>query len=223
MPRADPFFHGHTGGGSLPGRICPLRGWRWREQILGLVDQVLLLLLEIAEPVLGATAAIDEMNHGADEITDVTPTMQTLAPLVVPVETIDNIIAGIFNVSGDGRHDLQKLVDLLALGQITAGLGRESFLKLGGFFLCLVDKAPMLGLAAHQAGVAIPQFQVGAVEDIAVKGLGIWGKFRGRRQEHHGRQHIDFHLANVAATGGYLQEIESMRVPKCSGLAQFGD
>ena len=33
-------------------------GWRWREKILGLVDQLLLLLLEIAEPVFGATPAI---------------------------------------------------------------------------------------------------------------------------------------------------------------------
>ena len=31
------------------------------------------------------------------------------------------IIAGIFNITGDGRHDLQELIKFLALGQVAAG------------------------------------------------------------------------------------------------------
>jgi hypothetical protein len=93
-------------------------GWRWRKKILGLVDQLLLLLFEIAEAVLGATPAIDEMDHCTDEITDISPTLEALAAFLVAAKAIHQIIAGIFNVTGDGRHDLQELVELLVLGQV---------------------------------------------------------------------------------------------------------
>jgi hypothetical protein len=54
---AETEAHGNQRVGSQ-GRCHCRWGWRWREKILGLVDQLLLLLLEIAEPVFGATPAI---------------------------------------------------------------------------------------------------------------------------------------------------------------------
>jgi len=91
-------------------------GWRWREKILGLVDQLLLLLLEIAEPVLGATPAIDEMNHRTNESTDSPATLEAVATFLVTAEAIYQIIAGIFNITSDGCHDLQELIEFPALG-----------------------------------------------------------------------------------------------------------
>jgi len=95
--------------------------WRWREKILGLVDQLLLLLLEIAKAVLGAAPAIDEMNHCAHQIAEIAAALKGMATFLVAAEAIHQIITGIFDVTGDGRNDLQELVDFLALGQVTAG------------------------------------------------------------------------------------------------------
>jgi len=133
------------------------------------------------------------------------------------------IIAGIFNVTSDGCHDLQELIELLALRQIAAGQGRDPFLEECSFILGLVGQTPMLGAAAHQAGVAIPQFQVGAIEDIALKRFGIWREIRGWGQEDHARQHIDFHLANAAAISADVAEAGSMRVVNSSDITPHGD
>ncbi|MFN9956401.1 MAG: hypothetical protein ACK55I_25160, partial [bacterium] len=102
------------------------------------------------------------MNHGTHPITEMAAALKCMAAFLVTAEAIHQIIAGIFNVTGDGRHDLQELIELLALGQIATGEGRDPFLEESCFILGLVGQAPMLGAAAHQAGVAIPQFQVGA-------------------------------------------------------------
>jgi prevent-host-death family protein len=58
--------------------------------------------------------------------------------------------------------------ELLAFGQVTAGQGRDPLLEESGFILGLVGQTPMLSAAAHQAGVAISQFQVGAIEHLAI-------------------------------------------------------
>jgi hypothetical protein len=58
------------------------------------------------------------MNHCTDEITDSPATLEAMAAFLVTAEAIHQIIAGIFNVTGDGRHDLQELVELLVLGQV---------------------------------------------------------------------------------------------------------
>lgn len=68
----------------------------------------------------------------------------------------------------------------------------------------------MLGAAAHQAGVAIPQFQDGAIEDVALKRFGIW-------------REIDFHLANAAAISADVAEAGSMRGVNSSGITPYGD
>jgi hypothetical protein len=124
--------------------------WQWRraQQIFRFVDQLLLLLLLF-------------------EITEIAAALKRMAPFLVPAEAIHQIIARIFDVTGDGGHDLQKSVELLALGQVTAGQCRDPFLEEGSFILGLVGQAPMLGAAAHQAGVAIPQLQIGALEHPA--------------------------------------------------------
>ena len=58
----------------------------------------------------------------------------------------------------------------------------------------------MLGAAAHQAGVASPQLQIGAVEHI----------FRSSGSVSGGKS-IDFHLPNAAARSGDSQEAGLMR------------
>ena len=141
------------------GSVAVATWWGWREQILGLVDQLLLLLLEITKAVLRAAPAIDEMNHRAHQIAEITTSLKGMATFLIAAEAIHQIIAGIFNIACDGRHDLQELIELLALGQIAAGEGRDPFLEQGSFILGLVGQAPMLSAAAHQAGVAIPQLQ----------------------------------------------------------------
>jgi hypothetical protein len=87
-------------------RVCPdcgsaavaiaAGGWRLREKILKLVDQLLLLLLAIAKAVLGAAPAIAEMNHRTNEITDSPATLEAMAALLVAAEAIHQIIAGIY-------------------------------------------------------------------------------------------------------------------------------
>ncbi|QPN56532.1 hypothetical protein I1E95_15985 [Synechococcus sp. CBW1107] len=198
-------------------------GWRRRQQILGLIDQLLLLLLEIAEAVLGAAPAIDEMNHGPHQITEIAAALKGMAAFLVPAEAIHQIIAGIFNVSRDGRHDLQELIEFLALGQVTAGQGRDPFLEESGFILGLVGQAPVLGAAAHQAGVAISQLQIGAIEHLAFKRFRIWWEIRGWGQEDHARQHIGVHLPNAAARCGDSQEAGSMRGVNSSGITPRDD
>ncbi|MEA5416884.1 hypothetical protein [Synechococcus sp. BA-132 BA5] len=199
--------------------------WQWRraQQIFRFIDQLLLLLFEIAEAVLGAAPAIDEMNHCPHQIAEIAAALKGVTALLVPAEAIHQIIARIFNVTGDGRHDLQKLVELLALGQVTAGQGRDSFLEEGGFILGLVGQAPMLGAAAHQAGVAIPQLQIGAIEHLAFQWFRIWWEIRGWGQEDHAKQHIGFHLPNAAARSGDSPEAGSMRMVNSSGIAPRGD
>jgi hypothetical protein len=81
----------------------------------------------------------------------------------------------------------------------------------------------MLSPAAHQTGVAIPQFQVGAIEDIALKPFGIWRKIGGWGQEDHAMQHIDFHLANAAEISADGGEAGSMREVNSSGFTPHGD
>jgi hypothetical protein len=81
----------------------------------------------------------------------------------------------------------------------------------------------MLGAAAHQAGVAIAQFQVGAVELLTFKRFGIGRKIGGWGQEDHAMQHIDFHLANAAAISTDVAEAGSMRGVNSSGIAPYGD
>jgi len=205
--RTVPRRRGFWGGGAL---AVAAGGWRWREKTLGLVDQLLLLLLEIAEPVLGATPAIDEMNHRTNEITDSPATLEAMAALLIAAKTIHQIIAGIFKITGDGCHDLQELIELLVVWWITAGQSRNPFLEKGSFILSLVGQAPMLGAAAHQAGVAIPQFQDGAIEDVALKRFGIW-------------REIDFHLANAAAISADVAQAGSMRGVNSSGITPHGD
>jgi hypothetical protein len=85
------------------------------------------------------------------EIAEIAAALKGMAPFLVAAKAIHQIIAGIFNVTGDGRHDLQKFVEFLALGQVTAGQGRDPFFEEGSFILGLVGQAPMLGPAAHQA------------------------------------------------------------------------
>lgn len=80
--------------------------------------------------------------------------------------------------------------ELLAFGQVTAGQGRDPFLEEGGFILGLIGQAPMLGPAAHQAGVAISQLQIGAIEHLTFQRFRIWRKIRGWGQEDHARLHI---------------------------------
>lgn len=81
----------------------------------------------------------------------------------------------------------------------------------------------MLSAAAHQAGVAISQFQVGAIEHLAFQRFRIWREIRGWGQEDHARQHIGFHLANAAAMSGDSQEVGSMHVVNSSCIAPRGD
>ena len=81
----------------------------------------------------------------------------------------------------------------------------------------------MLGPAAHQAGVAIPQLQIGAIEDIALQWFRIWGEIRGWGQENHAVLHIGFHLPNAAARSGDSQEAGSMRLVNSSGIIPRGD
>jgi hypothetical protein len=81
----------------------------------------------------------------------------------------------------------------------------------------------MLGAAAHQAGVAIPQFQVGAIEDIALKRFRIWREIGGWGQEDHAMQHIDFHLANAAAISADAAEAGSMRGVNSSDITPHRD
>ena len=197
--------------------------WRWREKILGLVDQLLLLLLEIAEPVFGATPAIDEMNHGAHQIAEIATTLEAMAAFLVAAKAIHQIIAGIFNITGDGRHDLKELIKFLAPGQVAAGQGRDPFLEQGCFILGLVSQTPMLGAAAHQAGVAIPQFQVGAVELLTSKRFGIGREIGGWGQEDHAVLHIGLHPRNAVAGDSDGEEAGSMRGVNSSGIAPYDD
>ena len=81
----------------------------------------------------------------------------------------------------------------------------------------------MLSPAAHQTGVAIPQLQVGAIEDFALKRFGIWREIGGWGQEDHAMQHIDFHLANAAAISADAAEAGSMRGVNSSGITPYGD
>jgi hypothetical protein len=85
--RTDPRQCGYPSCGSVAVAMAA-EGWRWREKILGLVDQLLLLLLEIAEPVFGATPAIDEMNHGAHQIAEIATTLEAMAAFLVAAEAI---------------------------------------------------------------------------------------------------------------------------------------
>lgn len=198
-------------------------GWRWRQKLLRLVDQLLLLLLEIAKAVLGTAPAIDEMNHGAHQIAEIATTLEAMAAFLVAAEAIHQIIAGIFNVTGDGRHDLQELIKFLALGQIAAGEGRDPFLEQGCFILGFAGQAPMLGAAAHQAGVAIAQFQVGAVELLTFKRFGIGREIGGWGQEDHAVLHIGLHPRNAAAGDSDGEEAGSMRGVNSSGIAPYDD
>ena len=84
------------------------------------------------------------MNHGPHQITEIAAALKRMAAFLVPAEAIHQIIAGIFDVTGDGCHDLQKFVEFLALGQVTAGQGRDPFFEEGSFILGLVGKAPLL-------------------------------------------------------------------------------
>ncbi|WP_255090860.1 hypothetical protein [Vulcanococcus limneticus] len=199
--------------------------WQWwrAQQIFRFVDQLLLLLFEIAEAVLGAAPAIDEMNHCPHQIAEIAAALKRMATFLVPAEAIHQIIAGIFDVTGDGRHDLKQLIEFLALGQVTAGQGRDPFFEEGSFILGLVGQAPMLGPAAHQAGVAISQLQIGAVEHLTFKRFRIWWEIRGWGQEDHARQHIGFHLPNAAARCGDSPEAGSIRVVNSSGITPRGD
>ncbi|MFN5193524.1 MAG: hypothetical protein ACK5E6_03735, partial [Cyanobacteriota bacterium] len=81
--------------------------WQWRraQQIFRFVDQLLLLF----------------------EITEIAAALKRMAPFRVPAEAIHQIIARLFDVTGDGGHDLQNSVELLALGQVTAGQCRDPF------------------------------------------------------------------------------------------------
>ena len=81
-------------------------GRRRSQQVLCLVDQLLLLLLEIAKAVLVATPAIDDMNHCKDEITDSPATLEAMATFLVAAEAVHQIIASIFNITGDGRKEI---------------------------------------------------------------------------------------------------------------------
>ncbi|QPN65261.1 hypothetical protein [Synechococcus sp. CBW1006] len=220
--RTVPRRCGCPGCGSVAVAIAAV-GWRWREQILGLVDQLLLLLLEIAKAVFGAAPTIDEMNHCTDEITDIPATLKAMATFLVATEAIHQIIADIFNVTGDGRHDLQELIKFLALGQIATGEGRDPFLEQGGFILGLVGQTPMLGAASHQAGVTIAQFQVGAVELLTFKRFGIGREIGGWGQEDHAVLHIGFHPRNAAAGDSDGKEAGSMRGVNSSGIAPYDD
>jgi hypothetical protein len=49
--------------------------------MLGLVDQLLLLLLEIAKPVPCASPAIDEMHHRPHQITQIATALKGVATL----------------------------------------------------------------------------------------------------------------------------------------------
>ncbi|MFN6337797.1 MAG: hypothetical protein ACK41W_03575 [Cyanobacteriota bacterium] len=180
-------------------------------------------MFEIAEAVLGAAPAIDEMNHGPHQIAEIATALKGMATFLVAAKAIHQIIAGIFNVTGDGRHDLQKFVEFLALGQVTASQGRDPFFEEGSFILGLVGQAPMLGPAAHQTGVTIPQLQVSAVEHLAFQWFRIWGEIRGWGQEDHARQNIDFHLPNAAARCGDSQEAGSMHGVNSCGITLRGD
>ena len=84
-----------------PVAVAAWWGWRRRQQILGLIDQLLLLLFEIAEAVLGAAPAIDEMNHGPHQITEIAAALKGMATFLVAAKAIHQIIAGIFDVTGD--------------------------------------------------------------------------------------------------------------------------
>ena len=65
------------------GSVAVAAWWQWRrrQQILRLIDQLLLLLFEIAEAVLGAAPAIDEMNHGPHQITEIAAALKGMATL----------------------------------------------------------------------------------------------------------------------------------------------
>ena len=81
----------------------------------------------------------------------------------------------------------------------------------------------MLSAAAHQAGVAIPQFQVGAVEHLPFLRFGIGREIRGWGQEDHAVLHSGFHLANAAACCADVVEAGLMRGVNRSGIAPNGD
>jgi hypothetical protein len=51
------------------------------------------------------------MDHCPHQIAQIAAPLEGMAPFFVPAEAIHQIIAGIFNVTGDGRHDLQELIE----------------------------------------------------------------------------------------------------------------
>jgi hypothetical protein len=72
------------------GAVAIAAWWQWwrAQQIFRFVDQLLLLLFEIAEAVLGAAPAIDEMNHGPHQITEIAAALKRMAPFLIPAKAI---------------------------------------------------------------------------------------------------------------------------------------
>ncbi len=88
-------------------------------------------------------AGEDPWNHCAHQVAEIATSLEAMATFLVTAEAIHQIIAGIFNIACDGRHDLQELIELLALRQIAAGQGRDPFLEQCSFILGLVCQAPI--------------------------------------------------------------------------------
>ena len=92
----------------------PIASLAEREQISGLLDELLALLIQLQHPFLGMGPAVDEADHRLHQTTKEGTALEALATQFVAAEFIHQIITSIFQIAGDRRDDLQHLIDICA-------------------------------------------------------------------------------------------------------------
>jgi hypothetical protein len=100
-----------------------------RRQLLGLLDELLTLLVQLHHILLGVGPAIDEADHRLNQAAKKGATLIRLTTKLVTAEFIHQLVTGVFDVAGQGGDDLQHFVHVLANGCFPGGKIKQTLLQ----------------------------------------------------------------------------------------------
>lgn len=149
-------------------------------QILGLLDELLALLIQLHHQLLGLGPAVDEADHGLHEASKERTSLIGLTAEFVATEFIHQVIPGIFQITGNRGDNFQHLIDICAYRCFPRCKIEQSFLELCRLLPGLGGQAAMLAATAHGTLVAVAQLEVDAVEIFPTQGLWVRRKVGGR-------------------------------------------